>query len=137
MEGVSRAIVEVQQEFFQNGISHLKPLRMQDVADRVGVHVSTVSRAISGKYVQAPAGVYPLKFFFTGGTQSEDGQLASWKSVKQKIVDLVDREDKSHPWSDEQVVNILKEQGLNLARRTVAKYRTELGIPSSRLRRKY
>ncbi len=137
VEGVSRAIVEVQQEFFQNGISHLKPLRMQDVADRVGVHVSTVSRAISGKYVQAPAGVYPLKFFFTGGTQSEDGQLASWKSVKQKIVDLVDREDKSHPWSDEQVVNILKEQGLNLARRTVAKYRTELGIPSSRLRRKY
>lgn len=135
--GVSKAIVDMQQDFFKQGLASLRPLRMQDVADRVGVHVSTVSRAISDKYIQTPSGAYALKYFFTGGTRTENGELASWKSVKQKLAELVSQEDKSKPLSDGAIVRALKAQGINLARRTVTKYRAELGIPSSRLRRQY
>ena len=111
---------------------------MQHIADRVGVHVSTVSRALSDKYVQTPRGIYPLKFFFTGGTVSHDGTMASTVSIKQKVQDIVDRENKSKPLSDEEIARVLRDRdGLDIARRTVTKYRTQLDIPSSRQRRQY
>jgi RNA polymerase sigma-54 factor len=116
---------------------HLKPLKMQDIADRVGVHVSTVSRALAGKYVQTPRGVFPLKHFFTGGVEKEDGELESWEVVRQKLLQVVDNEDKSTPLSDEQIAEELSKQGIEIARRTVSKYRKVLAIPSSRRRREY
>jgi RNA polymerase sigma-54 factor len=110
---------------------------MQDIADRVGVHVSTVSRAIAGKYVQTPRGVFSLKHFFTGGVEKEDGELESWEVVRQKLLQVVDNEDKSSPLSDEQIAEELSKQGIEIARRTVSKYRKVLAIPSSRRRREY
>jgi RNA polymerase sigma-54 factor len=110
---------------------------MQEVADRVGIHVSTVSRAIADKWVQTPRGIYPLKFFFTGGAETADGETMSRLSVKQKVQDMIDKEDKRNPLSDEQVAEVLKQQGLDIARRTVTKYRKALRIQSSRQRRKW
>ena len=135
---ISREIVDVQRAFLDYGLEHLRPLKMQHIADRVGVHVSTVSRALSEKYVQTPRGIYAMKFFFTGGTVSQDGTMESTVSVKQKVRDIVDKEDKSRPLSDEEIARILKDdQGLDIARRTITKYRKQLGIPSSRQRRLY
>ena len=135
---IVREIVSVQRAFFDFGLEHLKPLKMQQVADRVRVHVSTVSRALSDKYVQTPRGIYPLKFFFTGGTVSSDGTMESTVSIKQKVKDIVQREDKQHPLSDEEIARILKDElGLDIARRTITKYRKQLLIPSSRQRREY
>jgi len=130
-------IVEYQTEFLDHGPRMLKPLKMQDIADKVGIHVSTVSRAISDKYVQTHRGIFPLKYFFTGGTLSSDGTVESRQSVKQKVKEIVDKEDKSHPLSDQEIVNELKKQGLSIARRTVTKYRKALNVASSRQRRVY
>jgi RNA polymerase sigma-54 factor len=110
---------------------------MQTIADRVGVHVSTVGRAISGKYIQTPRGIFPLKFFFTGGTASDGGGKESTPSVKNRIEEFFRTEDKSNPLSDEEIVEKLKENGLNIARRTITKYRKALGIPSSRQRKEF
>jgi RNA polymerase sigma-54 factor len=108
---------------------------MQEIADRVGIHVSTVSRAIADKWAQTPRGIVPLKFFFTGGAETTDGETMSRRSVKQKVRDIIDNEDKKSPLSDEQVAEVLKKEGLDIARRTVTKYRKALKIPSSRQRR--
>mgnify|MGYP001813708587 FL=1 len=109
---------------------------MQEVADALGIHVSTVSRAISDKYAQTPQGIVPLKFFFTGGTESEDGGVESRQSVKERVRQIIDAEEKHRPLSDDEVAERLnKEFGLSIARRTVTKYRKALGIPSSRQRR--
>jgi RNA polymerase sigma-54 factor len=116
---------------------HLKPLKMQEVADEVGVHVSTVSRAISDKYVQTPQGIYSLKHFFTGGLEKNDGELESWEVVRQKLLKIVENEDKKKPLSDKAIAEALAEQGIDIARRTVSKYRKSLNIPSSRLRKEY
>jgi len=134
---ISTAIVEDQKDFLDKGTLHLKPLKMQDVADQVGVHVSTVSRAISGKYIQTPRGLYSLKHFFTGGVEKEDGEMESWDVVRQKLQHVVDNEDKSDPLSDEQLAAELAKQGIEIARRTVSKYRKLLAIPSSRRRKEY
>lgn len=134
---VTRAIVNFQKEFFDYGLSHLKPLRMQEVADKVGVHVSTVSRAISDKYIQTPRGIFPLKYFFTGGLSTVDGDVQTWRTVRQQIKDLVDSEDKSKPLSDDQIAALLSRRGTEVARRTVTKYRKALSIPSSRRRKSY
>jgi RNA polymerase sigma-54 factor len=134
---IATAIVETQEDFLRKGPMHLKPLKMQDIADRVGVHVSTVSRAIAGKYVQTPRGVFSLKHFFTGGVEKEDGEVESWEVVRQKLLQVIESEDKSDPLSDEQVAEELSKQGIEIARRTVSKYRKVLGIPSSRRRREY
>jgi len=134
---VASEIVKAQRDFFEKGSMHLKPLKMQQVADRAGVHVSTVSRAISDKYVQTPHGMYSLKHFFTGGLEKEDGEVESWEVVRQKLLNIVEHEDKSHPLSDQEIADKLKEQGIDIARRTVSKYRKSLRIPSSRLRREY
>ncbi len=137
LERIAREIVKIQEGFFRNGISHLKPLKMVDVAERVGVHVSTISRAISGKYVQSPQGLHELKFFFTGGAQKSDGTLEARGSVIQRIKDFVAQEDKKSPLSDIDIVRKLEESGIQISRRTVTKYREAEGIPSSRQRRAY
>lgn len=136
LERVAREIVGRQQDFLEYGVSHLRPLKMQEVADALGIHVSTVSRAISDKYAQTPRGIVPLKFFFTGGTENEDGGVESRLSVKERVRQIIDDEDKSDPLSDDAVAERLKEEhGLDIARRTVTKYRKAMAIPSSRQRR--
>jgi len=134
---VATEIVKAQREFFEKGSLYLKPLKMQEIADRAGVHVSTVSRAISDKYVQTPQGLFSLKHFFTGGLQKDDGEVESWEVVRQKLTDIVEHEDKRNPLSDQEIADRLKAQGIEIARRTVSKYRKSLGIPSSRLRKRY
>jgi RNA polymerase sigma-54 factor len=134
---IASQIVEEQKEFFEKGPMHLKPLKMQEIADEVGVHVSTVSRAISGKYIQTPQGIFSLKHFFTGGVEKENGEMESWEVVRQKLQHIIENEDKSDPLSDEQLAAELEKQGIEIARRTVSKYRKILDIPSSRQRREY
>jgi RNA polymerase sigma-54 factor len=110
---------------------------MQQIADKVGVHVTTVSRAVDDKWIQTPRGIFPLKRFFVGGTVSADGEEVAWDAVRLKLQELVDNEDKQHPKSDEQLVDELAKQGIHVARRTVTKYRKAMGIPSSRQRRQW
>jgi RNA polymerase sigma-54 factor len=134
---ITKEIVGIQDKFLREGLEHLQPLRMQEIADKVGVHVSTVSRAISGKYVQCPQGIFPMKNFFTGGSVNEDGVSESHKVVRNKVKELIDAEDKHKPLSDDEIVRKLKEQGVTIARRTAAKYRKIMEIPSARMRREY
>ncbi|GIW72091.1 MAG: RNA polymerase sigma-54 factor [Planctomycetota bacterium] len=134
---IAREIVEYQSDFLDRGIDALKPLKMQHIADKVGVHVSTVSRAIADKYIQTPRGALPLRFFFTGGTTNAEGEAESVLALKQKVKDIVEQEDRRQPLSDEDIARKLKEMGYDIARRTVTKYRKQLGIPSSRQRREY
>jgi len=131
---ISSAIVEAQLEFLDKGTMHLKPMKMQEIADKVGVHVSTVSRAISGKYAQTPRGVRSLKSFFTGGLSTQDGESESWEVVRTILLKIVQQEDKSKPLSDDALASALGERGIDIARRTVSKYRKLLSIPSSRQR---
>jgi RNA polymerase sigma-54 factor len=138
LQRISTKLVEIQKDFLENGVSHLKPLKMQEVADEVGVHVSTVSRAISDKFIQTPRGVYPMKFFFTGGAKTSDGaEEQSTRAIKQQLVELIAGEDRESPLSDADIVKEFNTKGLNIARRTVTKYRKAMKIPSSRQRRKY
>ncbi len=133
---VAREIVRHQEEFLEHG--RLKPLKMRDVADTLGLHVSTVSRAISDKWIQTPRGVHPMKFFFTGAAPGgESAGLESRDSVRHKVKQIIEGEDKHAPLSDEDVVEKLRALGLDIARRTVTKYRKMLKIPSSRQRRAY
>ena len=134
---VSREIVRAQREFFDHGLSHLRPLKMQEVADIVGIHVATVSRAIRQKYMQTPRGLFHMKFFFTGGTRSAEGEMEAWDAVKQRISEIVAQEEKTAPFSDEEIMKRLAAQGVKIARRTVTKYRKALGIASSRQRKQY
>ncbi|MBN2489319.1 MAG: RNA polymerase factor sigma-54 [Planctomycetes bacterium] len=135
---VSREIVDRQREFLDNGIHYLKPLKMQEVADALGIHVSTVSRAIADKWLQCPQGIKPLKFFFTGATDVSGGGVESRVSVKTHIQELIQKEDPKNPLSDEDIMQTLcRDLGLHIARRTVTKYRKALAIPSSRQRRQF
>jgi RNA polymerase sigma-54 factor len=135
---VTRAIVKYQTDFFEKGQLHLRPLPMSKVADDVGVHLATVSRAVSGKYVQCPWGILPLRKFFSGGREDVYGQAHSWEAIRAKLQQIIDEEDKAKPLSDDQIRKQLLKTGINnLARRTVAKYRKLLNIPSARFRKKY
>jgi len=135
---VARVVVAHQKEFFDKGPLFLKPLPMTAVAEEVGVHVGTVSRAVAGKYVQCPQGILPLRGFFTGGTEDDTGQARSWDAIRAKLQQIVDAEDKSNPLSDDQIRDKLAEAGMgHIARRTVAKYRKLLNIPTARFRRRY
>ena len=137
LERIAIVIFERQRAFLDRGVPALKPLRMQEVADEVHVHISTVSRAVSGKYAQTPRGIFPLKFFFIGGTASESGEVQSQTSLKQRIAELVAAEDPNHPLSDEDLAAQLEEKDhVKIARRTVTKYRKALSIPSSSQRKK-
>jgi RNA polymerase sigma-54 factor len=137
LERVAHEIVKRQGDYLEHGVEHLKPLKMQEIADELGIHVSTVSRALKGKYVQTPQGVQEMKAFFTGASQGTDGVVESRTGVRERVRELVEREDKGSPLSDEEIVEKLKAMGLNVARRTVTKYRKALKIPSSRQRREY
>jgi len=137
IERITREIIKVQTEFFEKGVSKLKPLTMTQIADVVGVHETTVSRAIANKYIHTPHGVFDFKYFFTPGYQADSGASVSNTSVKDMINDLIAGEDRSHPLSDQEIVGKLQEKGINIARRTVAKYREELGLLPSNLRRDY
>jgi RNA polymerase sigma-54 factor len=132
---IATEIVKRQRAFFDEGVAHLKPLTMNQVAEVVGVHETTVSRAIANKYVQTPFGLFDLKYFFTPGYQTASGEVMSNTSVKDAIQDLIARESGHKPLSDQEIVKILGERGIPLARRTVAKYRAELGLLPSNLRR--
>lgn len=132
---VAQAIVAHQKRFLDEGPEAIEPLKMQQIADKVGVHVTTVSRAVDDKWIQTPRGILPLKRFFVGGTQTEDGDDVAWDTIRLKLQDLIDKEDKSDPHSDEKLVDELKKSGMTVARRTVTKYRKKMGIPSSRQRR--
>jgi RNA polymerase sigma-54 factor len=132
---VTRAIIQHQKSFLDSGPENIEPLKMQQIADQVGVHVTTVSRAVDDKWVQTPRGIFPLKRFFGGGTHTATGEEVAWETIKQKLTDIIANEDKSNPLSDEDLVNKLGEAGYPVARRTVTKYRKMLNIPSSRQRK--
>jgi RNA polymerase sigma-54 factor len=134
---IAQQIVSRQRDFLEHGPSHLKPMTMAEIAEIVGVHETTVSRAVSGKYMATPQGVFEMKYFFTGGYQTASGESLSNTSVKQAILELVKHESGSAPLSDHEIVEILSERGIPIARRTVAKYRSELNILPSHMRRKY
>jgi len=135
---VARSIVKFQKDFFDNGPLYLRPLPMAKVADDVGVHLATVSRAVAGKYVQCWWGLLPLRKFFSGGTQDASGNSHSWEAIRAKLRQIIDAEDKTRPLNDDQIKKKLIEAGIpNIARRTVAKYRKLLNIPAARYRKKY
>jgi RNA polymerase sigma-54 factor len=135
---VTRSIVNRQREFFDKGQLYLKPLPMAKVAEDVGVHIATVSRAVAGKYVQCEWGILPLRKFFSGGIEDTQGNEKSWEAIRGKLQEIIDAEDKSKPLSDDQIKAKLTEAGITgLARRTIAKYRGLLKIPPARLRKKY
>ncbi|MFO1476877.1 MAG: RNA polymerase factor sigma-54 [Verrucomicrobiota bacterium] len=134
---IAREIVHRQREFMEKGVAFLKPLTMVQVAEVVGVHETTVSRAVSGKYMDTPQGIFEMKYFFTAGIQTASGDGLSNTSVKDMISEIFKKEDPGKPLSDQEVVKMLKEKGIVIARRTVAKYRTELNILPSNLRKVY
>ncbi len=133
---VIESIVKFQKDFFIEGEKALKPLTLKDIADDIEMHESTISRATNGKYVQTPRGLFELKYFFSTGILGNEGDISS-TSIKVTLKDVVDSEDTKKPYSDQKISELLKEQGINISRRTVAKYRDELGIPSSSMRRRY
>jgi RNA polymerase sigma-54 factor len=134
---VIRVVVDAQREFFDKGPEYLKPLPMILVADQLGIHVATVSRAVSEKWIQTPRGVFPLRRFFSQGTTSSDGEDMAWGAVQEKLKGIIENEDKLNPLNDDEIVLKLKELGIDIARRTVAKYRKILNIPTARQRREF
>jgi RNA polymerase sigma-54 factor len=135
MLAIGNEIVSRQEEFFRHGTSALKPLIMAQIADVVGLHVTTISRAVSGKYMETPQGLFEMRYFFTPGFQNSDGSSVSNEMVKQAIREMVDQESSRHPLSDQEIVSQLAERGLKVARRTIAKYRDQLSILPSHLRK--
>ena len=134
---IAELIVNAQYDFMKYGPRALKPMTMRQAADKLGLHETTVSRAVSGKYMLTPVGLFEFKYFFSGGFQSEEGEEVSALAIKNMIRDLVNAEDPAHPLSDSKLSNLLAEKGFEVARRTIAKYREELGISSSQLRKVY
>jgi RNA polymerase sigma-54 factor len=134
---IAKEIVRRQREFLDQGVSHLRPLTMGQVAEVVGVHETTVSRAVSGKYIDTPRGIFEMKYFFTSGVTTADGTGMSSTSIKDMVAGMLKGEDPAKPLSDQEIVKMLSDKGINIARRTVAKYRSELGILPSNLRKVY
>jgi len=134
---VINAVLDAQRDYFDHGPAALKPLPMTQVADQLGIHVATVSRAVSEKYLQTPRGIVPLRMFFSGGTTSAEGEDMSWTAVQEKLKEVIANEDKSKPLSDDALAAEMKKHGIDIARRTVAKYRNQLHIPSARQRKQY
>ena len=134
---VINVVLEAQHDYFDQGSHALKPLPMTLVADQLGIHVATVSRAVSQKYIQTPRGILPLRMFFSGGTETDSGQAVSWTALQAKLKQIIQDEDKAKPYNDDQLVQMLTQQGIQIARRTVAKYRKQLNIPTARQRKQY
>ena len=131
----TQAIVDHQTRFLSDGPEAIEPLKMQQIADRIGMHVTTVSRAVDDKWLQTPRGLFPLRRFFVGGTVSADGDEVAWDTVRVKLQEIIDNEPKDRPYSDDDLIKVLGKQGITVARRTVTKYRKSMDIPSSRQRR--
>ena len=134
---IMRAIFEKQHAFFEHGPRALKPMIYKDIADEIGMDISTISRAVNGKYVQSPQGIHELKYFFSEGLKTDDGEEISNKHIKELIKEIIDNEPKNKPYSDDKIAKILQEKGIQIARRTVAKYREQMKIPVARLRKEY
>ena len=132
---VAQAIVDYQKRFLDEGPEFIEPLKMQQIADVVKVHVTTISRAVDDKWIQTPRGIFPLKRFFVHGTRSEDGEDVAWETIRRRLTEVIDNEDKQKPFSDDELVKELGKLGLTVARRTITKYRKKLNIPSSRQRK--
>jgi len=137
IQKVAQSIVDVQKDFLDRGIAYLKPLTLKDIAEQVEMHESTISRVTASKYMETPSGIFLLKYFFSSAIENSCGEAASSKSVKEMIRTLIDNEDKHKPLSDQRSTELLSRNGINIARRTVAKYREEIGILSSKYRREY
>lgn len=133
---VARYIVSVQLDYFEQGAAQLKPMVLQDVADAVDMHVSTISRVSNGKYMETPHGIKEIKYFFGSKVSTDDGEDVSARAVKERITELIQSENKNKPLSDQEIANVLTKEGLNIARRTVAKYRDQLEINSARYRKR-
>lgn len=133
---ITSIILEVQAEFFEDGTGPLRPLRLEDVAVELGVHLSTVSRGVTGKYMATPYGLFELKHFFSGGYRTSTGMDVASTTIKQRLKELVRGEDLEKPLSDQKLAELLSAEGVKVARRTVAKYREELGIEPSWARRR-
>jgi RNA polymerase sigma-54 factor len=133
---VMNFIVDRQRDFFEKGIEHLKPLTLREVAEVINMHESTVSRVTNEKFVQTPRGVLPLKFFFSSALATASGEDASARSIRAKLQKMVGEENQAKPLTDQQIVHLFQEQGIQIARRTVAKYRDQLGILPARMRKR-
>jgi len=134
---VTKCLVELQRDFLDYGVKYLKPLNLKTVADIVGLHESTVSRATSNKYIQTPQGVFEMKYFFSSGLSSVEGSSVSAESIKKTLHEMVDREDAKKPLNDQQIADMFNTRGVKISRRTVAKYRDEMNIPPIRKRKRY
>jgi RNA polymerase sigma-54 factor len=132
---IMRAILEKQYEFFEGGAKFLKPMIYKDIADEIGMDISTISRVVNGKYVQSPQGIHELKYFFSEGLTTDSGEEVSNKHIKEIIKEICEHEPKNAPYSDDKIASILQEKGFHVARRTVAKYREALKIPVARMRK--
>ena len=137
IHNIVQIVAERQYDFLEKGDAYLRPLPMIEVADILGIHVATVSRAVADKWVQTPRGIFLLRRFFSGGTASDAEGEMSWEAVKSRLQEIIDYEDKSTPFSDETLAKKLREQGIVIARRTVVKYRQQLGLPAARLRKQF
>lgn len=135
MQRTMEAIVEKQKDFFEKGAEHIRPMIMKDIAEEIEMDISTVSRVCKGKYVETDHGIFPLKYFFNEGMETEDGEDMSTLRIKDRLKEIIGNENPRKPLSDEKLANLLKEEGIPIARRTVAKYREQLDIPVARLRR--
>ena len=133
---IAEIILEVQREFFEDGKGPLRPLRLEDVAIEIGVHLSTVSRGVTGKYMASPYGLFELKHFFSGGYRTASGMDVAATTVKERLREMLQQEEASHPLSDQRLADMLSDEGIPVARRTVAKYREEMGIEPSWARKR-
>lgn len=134
---VAKCIFEIQKDFFSSGISGLRPLTLADVAVRIERHEATVSRVVNGKYAQTPSGIFELKFFFSGGLMNDEGEMVSSRHIREILQQAIQEEDPKRPISDQMLAQLLKARGIDIARRTVTKYREMMGIQSSSKRKKF
>jgi RNA polymerase sigma-54 factor len=132
---IMQAILERQFEFFEKGPKYLKPMIYKDIAEAIMMDISTISRVVNGKYVQSPMGIHELKYFFSEGLSTDSGEEVSNKHIKERLKEIIDDEDKNKPYSDDKLAELLNDEGIHIARRTVAKYREQLRIPVARLRK--
>jgi RNA polymerase sigma-54 factor len=134
---IMQAIVIKQHEFFEKGPKLLRPMIYKDIAEEIGMDISTISRVVNGKYVQSPQGIHELKYFFSEGLSTDSGEEVSNKHIKVRLQEIIGKENKKSPYSDDKLAEILNDEGIHIARRTVAKYREHLKIPIARLRREF
>ena len=132
---IMQAIVEKQYEFFDKGPKFLRPMIYKDIAEEIRMDISTISRVVNGKYVESPMGIHELKYFFSEGLSTDSGEEVSNKHIKERLKEIIDSETKNSPYSDDRLAEMLNDEGVHIARRTVAKYREQLRIPIARLRR--